>query len=414
MNTIAVYPGSFDPITNGHLDVIRRAAGVFDTVVVGVLANPRKTPLLPVETRIRVIRDALTEAGGVARRHRGRASFDGLTVDFCRARGAGFIVRGLRAISDFEVEMQLAHNNRVLAPDVDTVFFMTSVEQRLRQLEPGQGDRRGSAATSLDGPGRRPDGPRRGTPEALTARPRAILAATRARDHPPSREGTPIDIIFLVERLESLIANGKKLPLTTNVVVDQNAALGLIDELRVAVPEEVRAAKRINAEGERIIEKAQDEAERIVAKAQEQAAFLIDERGLTQPAEADEPARDRRARTSDADEIRRGADEYAVGVLVGLEGDVVRTLQSIKKGIAMLDERRADLVAGRRRRSTWTTAAGPTSRRTRRSRPAHDRAARRTGRSSGTSPGSWPMPSGPTATYPVHGRPDRPARRTSS
>ena len=113
----------------------------------------------------------------------------------------------------------------------------------------------------------------------------------------PSQEGSPIDIIFLVERLESLIANGKKLPLTTNVVVDQNAALGLIDELRVAVPEEVRAAKRINAEGERIIEKAQDEAERIVAKAQEQAAFLIDERGLTQAAEADEP-RDHRRRAS--------------------------------------------------------------------------------------------------------------------
>ena len=64
MNTIAVYPGSFDPITNGHLDIIRRAAVVFETVVVGVLANPRKTPLLPVETRIRVIRDAMTEAGG--------------------------------------------------------------------------------------------------------------------------------------------------------------------------------------------------------------------------------------------------------------------------------------------------------------------------------------------------------------
>jgi cell division septum initiation protein DivIVA len=130
--------------------------------------------------------------------------------------------------------------------------------------------------------------------------------------------------------------------LTTNVVLDQNAALGLIDELRVAVPEEVRAAKRINAEGERIIEKAQDEAERIVAKAQEQAAFLIDERGLTQAAEA--LSRQIIADAHDtADEIRRGADEYAVGVLVGLEGDVVKTLQSIKKGITMLDERRATL-----------------------------------------------------------------------
>ena len=164
----------------------------------------------------------------------------------------------------------------------------------------------------------------------------------RAEPSRPIQEGSPIDIIFLVERLESLIANGKKLPLTTNVVLDQNAALGLIDELRVAVPEEVRAAKRINSEGERIIEKAQDEAERIVAKAQEQAAFLIDERGLTQAAEALSRQIIADAHAA-ADEIRRGADEYAVSVLVGLEGDVVKTLQSIKKGIAMLDERRATL-----------------------------------------------------------------------
>ena len=127
-------------------------------------------------------------------------------------------------------------------------------------------------------------------------------------------------------------------------MVDQNAALGLIDELRVAVPEEVRAAKRINAEGERIMEKAQEEAERIVARAQEQAAFLIDERGLTQVAEA-QSREIVNAAHSDADEIRRGADEYAVSVLVGLEGDVVTTLQSIKKGIALLDERRASIEA---------------------------------------------------------------------
>ena len=127
MNTIAVYPGSFDPITNGHLDILARASAVFETVVIGVLANPRKTPLLAVETRIAVIRDALrAEAPAVIDRIRVEA-FDGLTVDFCRANGATAIVRGLRAISDFESEMQLAHNNRVLAPDVDTVFFMTSV-----------------------------------------------------------------------------------------------------------------------------------------------------------------------------------------------------------------------------------------------------------------------------------------------
>jgi len=131
------------------------------------------------------------------------------------------------------------------------------------------------------------------------------------------------------------------LPLTSNVVIDQAAALGLIDELRVAVPEEVRAAKRINSEGERIIEKAQEEAERIVARSQEQAAFLIDERGLTQQAELESRRIIGQAEV-DADDVRRGADQYAVSVLVGLEGEVVKTLQSIKKGINLLDERRAD------------------------------------------------------------------------
>jgi len=125
--TIAVYPGSFDPITNGHLDVIGRASTVFDRIVVGVLANPRKQPLLSADERVAVIRESLDWAGLAADRVTVQ-SFDGLTVEFCRAIGAGIIVRGLRAISDFETEMQLAHNNRRLAPEVDTVFFMTAVE----------------------------------------------------------------------------------------------------------------------------------------------------------------------------------------------------------------------------------------------------------------------------------------------
>jgi pantetheine-phosphate adenylyltransferase len=126
MNTVAVYPGSFDPITNGHLDIIERATNVFERLIVAVLANPRKAPLLDIETRIRVIRDALDHEGAPPDRIEVEA-FDGLTVELCRARGAGAIVRGLRAISDFETELQLAHNNRVLAPEIDTVLFMTSV-----------------------------------------------------------------------------------------------------------------------------------------------------------------------------------------------------------------------------------------------------------------------------------------------
>jgi pantetheine-phosphate adenylyltransferase len=125
--SVAVYPGSFDPITNGHLDIIGRAANVFDRVIVAVLENPRKTPLLPVDVRIRIIRESLA-ANGASTGKIEVTAFDGLTVDFCHAHDASAIVRGLRAISDFETEMQLAHNNRVLAPDIDTVFFMTSID----------------------------------------------------------------------------------------------------------------------------------------------------------------------------------------------------------------------------------------------------------------------------------------------
>ena len=123
----AVYPGSFDPITNGHLDVMRRATDVFDRVVVAVLGNPRKTPLLSAVERVALIREVVAADEGLAGRVE-ITTFDGLTVDFCHEVGAAFLVRGLRAIADFEAELQLAHNNHLLAPDVDTVFFMTSLE----------------------------------------------------------------------------------------------------------------------------------------------------------------------------------------------------------------------------------------------------------------------------------------------
>lgn len=126
--TTAVYPGSFDPITFGHLDVIGRAAGVFERVVVAVLVNPRKTPWLDEPERLQVIREAIAESLPGTGQGVEVASFDGLTVDFARRAGARFVVRGLRAVSDFESELQMAHTNRKLAPEVDTIFFMTALE----------------------------------------------------------------------------------------------------------------------------------------------------------------------------------------------------------------------------------------------------------------------------------------------
>ena len=126
--TTAIYPGSFDPITLGHIDVIARAAGVFDKVVVGVLVNPKKQPLLDLDERIATIREAVDENLSAVSDRVEVASFDGLTVDYARKIGARIVVRGLRAISDFESELQMAHTNRKLAPEVDTIFFMTALE----------------------------------------------------------------------------------------------------------------------------------------------------------------------------------------------------------------------------------------------------------------------------------------------
>jgi hypothetical protein len=148
--------------------------------------------------------------------------------------------------------------------------------------------------------------------------------------------------MFLLERLESQIATGTGVPRTRKVLVDKDAILDLIDQLRVAVPEEIHAAKRINAESERIIEKANDEAGRIAARAQEQAAYLIGERGLTEAAEAE--GRRIVAEAHDAaDGVRDGADAYASQILATLEAEVRKALAGIEKGIDVLDGRRAAL-----------------------------------------------------------------------
>jgi pantetheine-phosphate adenylyltransferase len=122
VTTIAVYPGTFDPITNGHIDILERALRLFDQITVMIATNIRKQPLFTVEERIQFIRDACP--GNVDGRLQ-FAAFNGLLVDFCRSQNATVIVRGLRALADFEYEFQFAHMNRRLAPGIDTVFFMT-------------------------------------------------------------------------------------------------------------------------------------------------------------------------------------------------------------------------------------------------------------------------------------------------
>ena len=119
----AVYPGTFDPVTNGHMDIIKRAAPQFDELIVGVLRNSQKSPLFSTEERVNILKEVTKEFPNVT-----VMSFDGITVNFVRACGADVMVRGLRAITDFEYELQMAQTNRVLAPDIDTMLMVTSLE----------------------------------------------------------------------------------------------------------------------------------------------------------------------------------------------------------------------------------------------------------------------------------------------
>ena len=123
MNRHAVYPGTFDPITNGHHDLVRRAASIFDRVIVAIAANPNKAPMFPLDTRVDLARRVLADLPNVQ-----VVGYSGLTVEFARKQGAAVIVRGLRAVSDFEFEFQLANMSRHLERDIETVF-LTPQEQ---------------------------------------------------------------------------------------------------------------------------------------------------------------------------------------------------------------------------------------------------------------------------------------------
>lgn len=116
---IAIYPGSFDPLTNGHVDIILRGAHLFDRIVIAILVNPEKRPLFTPEERVEIVREVFAGQPNVE-----VDTFDGLLVDYAQRREATVIVRGLRAVSDFEFEMQMALMNRHLSPNLETVFMM--------------------------------------------------------------------------------------------------------------------------------------------------------------------------------------------------------------------------------------------------------------------------------------------------
>ena len=140
---VAIYPGSFDPLTNGHLSLIQRGLEMFDRLVVAIVVNPKKTPLFTMEERRALIREAVPDERVEV------DSFEGLLVEYARRRGVNVLLRGLRAVSDFDYEFQMANMNRKLAPEVETVFMMTGEDyfyissQLVREVASLGGDVRG-------------------------------------------------------------------------------------------------------------------------------------------------------------------------------------------------------------------------------------------------------------------------------
>ncbi|HLH00869.1 MAG TPA: pantetheine-phosphate adenylyltransferase [Bryobacteraceae bacterium] len=149
---VAIYPGSFDPITTGHLDLIQRASVLFDKLIVAILRNDQKQPLFSVDERIDMLHEALNDISNVE-----VASFDGLLVTYAAERGASVILRGIRAVSDYEYELQMALMNRRLAPEIETVFLMAGeahsfISSRLvKEVIRLGGNMRGLVPPSIEG-----------------------------------------------------------------------------------------------------------------------------------------------------------------------------------------------------------------------------------------------------------------------
>jgi len=295
----AVYPGTFDPVTNGHLDVIERAAKIFDELIVAVTTNPAKTPWFTLEERVEMLKECCSHLPNVT-----VEAFDGLLVNFVRQKGAKVIIKGLRAVTDFDYEFQMAAINRKLAPEIETLFLMTSLPYAYLSSSAVK------EVASLNGCLKDlvPDN-----------------VAERLRKKSGGKEAVTIsDIYRAITELEELVRNGRHI-LGRWVIVDEELFATKLHRMRASLPDEIRKAMEIQRESERylraareeaqrIVEEAKREAERILEQARREAERLVEESLIVQQAE-------QRAREilqeaqQDAETRRRETDEYVRSVL---------------------------------------------------------------------------------------------------
>ena len=280
----AIYPGSFDPVTNGHVDMIERASKIVDELVVGVLNNSAKNSLFSLDERVSMLKEITKDMPNVT-----VASFDGLLVDFMEKIDATIIVRGLRAVTDFEYELQIAQSNHRVNPKIDTVFLTTNVKY-------------------------------------------SYLSSTIVKEY-ASYGGVwtmSSRMEQIIEEIEEYIDNCKYQPLSsTKIVVNKDELEELLTELKMKTPEEIKRYQKIISNKEAILADAQAKADAIIAQAQVQTSELVSEHQIMQQAyaQANEVVMiaTKQAQeildkaTNDANNIRMGAIQYTDSSLKNIE-----------------------------------------------------------------------------------------------
>jgi pantetheine-phosphate adenylyltransferase len=298
---VAVYPGSFDPFTNGHLDVVDRALSIFDRVIVAVGANPDKKGghVFTPDERVDMIREVLEDHDATDVK-----TFTGLTVEFARSHGAQAIVKGGAAAGADESEVGARHPHRL--PDVE-------LRSHLRVLKYPQGHRE----------------------------PRRRRQRVRPSGRRTAPEGeVPMKVDEILDRMEYLVHHARHVPFSSQVMVDEDEVMDMIDQLRFNLPDEIKQANWTVQEQQRLISEAHAEAARIMAKTTERAEAAVTDHEVTRRAErqAQQLVRDAQRKS---DQIIRDAEAYALEQLQQLEAHLSRTLGTVKRGVEALQSSNA-------------------------------------------------------------------------
>ena len=327
---VAICPGSYDPVTNGHLDIIRRAAEIFDRVVVGVVRDPpHKGTMFSVEERVAFIRVALDDAGV---ENVDVDVFAELVVDFARRWGARTMVKGLRAISDFEWEFQMNHLNRTLAPEIETLYVMASPQYSFVSS---------SGVKEIASFGGNVD---ELVPPAVARRFQDLFPeGDRRARQPPRVDCAPMDVLVLIDKLDDLVHNARTVPLTDQVRIDREEIYDILDQMRATIPEEIKQARWIVKERQEMLAEAKRECDRMLGEAREQAVREASQTEIVKLAErqAQEIIEDARR---EAREVRLETEDWADSMLSTLEVNFEKFLTAVRRGRERLHERSQETV----------------------------------------------------------------------